>query len=173
MIEVLVTMVILLIGLLGLAGVGARANVTELESYQRVQALLLLQDMSDRLNANRGVVTCYSAAATGVQVGNGYSGTPACGAGNAQQNAQAVADLLAWDSMLKGSAEVKGTSKIGAMIGAVGCISLIDAVNSVYLISVSWQGLLSTAAPAATACGFGLYSDEKMHRVVTTTVRIS
>ena len=176
LIEVLVTLVILLTGLLGLAGVAARANVTELESYQRVQALLLAQDMSDRLNANRKVATCYSAAASGVQVGTGYSGTPACGAGNAQQNAQAVADLTQWDTALKGSAEISGTSKVGAMIGAVGCVDLIDAVNNVYLISVSWQGMANTVAPVvvagATPCGQGLYTDERMHRLVTTTVQI-
>ncbi|SCK60267.1 type IV pilus assembly protein PilV [Variovorax sp. HW608] len=189
MIEVLVTLVILVFGLLGLAGISARINAAEMESYQRVQALLLLQDMADRLNANRKVADCYSNATTGVQVGVGYTGTPACtnptgnAQGNAQQNAQAVSDLSLWDAALKGSAEVNGT-KIGAMIGAVGCVIRLDptasglaAADVVYLVTVSWQGLTPTAAPVTAAgrpgpCGKGLYGNEALHRIVTTTIQI-
>ncbi len=180
LIEVLVTLVIMLFGLLGLAGVSARANMTELESYQRVQALLLVQDFTDRINANRVVAACYSNGATGVQVGTGYVGTPACttaivAGSNLQQQTQAVADVTAWNGMLQGNAEVNSGSKIGAMIGAVGCVKQLDVTNNIYLITVSWQGLASTVAPTdatGNPCGTGLYSDEKLHRVVTSTVRI-
>ena len=53
MIEVLITFIVLVIGLLGLIGLQARTQQAELESYQRGQALVLLQDMLDRMNANR------------------------------------------------------------------------------------------------------------------------
>lgn len=53
LIEVLISVVILLAALLGAAGLIARSNQSEMESYQRVQALTLLQDMVTRLNANR------------------------------------------------------------------------------------------------------------------------
>ena len=43
LVEVLVTMVILAIGLLALAGLQARLHVLQIESYQRAQALILLQ----------------------------------------------------------------------------------------------------------------------------------
>src|SRR5213593_4800701 len=59
MIEVLVAMFILLIGLLGLVGLQSRAQQAETESYQRVQALTLLRDMADRINANRGAAASY------------------------------------------------------------------------------------------------------------------
>jgi len=187
LIEVLVSLVILLFGLLGLVGVSSRSSTAEMESYQRVQALQLVQDMSDRLNANRKVATCYSNGATGVKLGTGTGNTGAasCAAGNAQQQARAVADLAAWDSMLKGQAEIQPATKpgeastnVGAMIGAIGCVTLDDAANNIYMIAVSWQGLVKTAAPTladgttAFPCGSGAYSDEKLHRVVTTKVRI-
>jgi type IV pilus assembly protein PilV len=184
LLEVLVTLVILLIGLLGLAGVNARANVTEMESYQRVQALALLQDMVDRLNANRMAAPCYSNGTTGVQVGTGYSGTPTCTLGTdiignvvtGNQQNLAISDLQAWNTQLLGSAEVKGGSKIGAMIGAVGCVRQIDAINNIYLVSVSWQGLADTVAPTdatGTTCGNGSYGAETKHRMVTATVQIA
>jgi type IV pilus assembly protein PilV len=178
MIEVMVALVILLFGLLGLAGVSSRANMAEMESYQRVQALMLLQDMADRLNANRKVAACYSNSATGVQVGTGSSTLPSCAIGTALQQAQAVADLSAWDGMLKGQAEQVAGARRGAMIGAVGCVLQSDAATNVYMVAVAWQGLQPTAAPrladGATAfpCGNGAFGDERLHRVVTTKVRI-
>ena len=53
MIEVLVSLVVLLLGLLGLVGLQAKAGHAEMESYQRAQAIALLQDITDRMNANR------------------------------------------------------------------------------------------------------------------------
>lgn len=187
LIEVLVTLVVLLIGLLGLAGVNARANVSELESYQRIQALVLLQDMVNRLNANRMAAPCYSNNSTAVQVGTGYTDTPTCTLttdilGNpvsAGQQAQAVADLQAWNIQLQGSAETdvtKTVTAVGAMIGAVGCIRQIDATNRIYQVSVSWQGLANTAAPTDatnTTCGNGIYGTEAKHRLVSITVQIA
>src|SRR5258706_14532069 len=63
MIEVLVSIVIVVIGLLGLAGLQSRASVAEMEAFQRAQALVLLQDMSDRINANRRHAMEYVTAA--------------------------------------------------------------------------------------------------------------
>ncbi|SEA21208.1 type IV pilus modification protein PilV [Variovorax sp. YR216] len=181
LIEILVSLVILLFGLLGLAGISSRANLAELESYQRIQAVQLVQDMAERLNANRKVASCYSNGTAGIQLSSTSSTIPTCAAGNVQQQTQAAADLAAWRNMIQGQSEIDKDAKgnnlqIGAMIGAVGCITLDDATNNVYLIAVSWQGLASTAAPlsngAAFPCGSGVYGNEKLHRVVTTKVRI-
>ena len=59
MIEVLVTLVIVAIGLLGLAGLQSRLQISEMESYQRAQALILLNDMASRLAANRANAASY------------------------------------------------------------------------------------------------------------------
>src|SRR5512135_2667124 len=53
MIEVLITLVVLALGLIGVIGLQARGQQAELESYQRGQGLALLQDMVDRINTNR------------------------------------------------------------------------------------------------------------------------
>ena len=172
LLEILVTMVIILVGLLGLAGVMARSSTAEMESYERVQAVILVQDMIDRLNANRKYATCYSNGSTGLALGTGYAGTPACTAGAAaQEQALAVADLTSWDQMLKGSAEVSGGTKLGAMIGARGCITQLDAANQIYRVSVAWQGFVTTATPV-DVCGKDSYGTDSMRRVITMTVRI-
>jgi len=172
MLEVLITLLILLLGLLGLLGLMTRANTAELESYQRVQAVILMRDMLNRIESNRAVAGCYSNGTVGTQFWTGYVGPPTCTLGSAAQNAQAVADMTDWNALLLGSAETKGGNKIGAMIGARGCITQIDAANKIYMISVVWQGMTPTAAPKVT-CGQGQYgATETLRRAVTVTLRI-
>ena len=57
--EVLVTLVVTAFGLLGLAGLQYRVQMSDVESYQRAQALVLLQDMSSRISTNRGQALSY------------------------------------------------------------------------------------------------------------------
>ena len=172
MIEVLVTLVIILLGLLGAVGLMARANTAQMESYQRVQAVILLEDMRNRIEANREVATCYSNGLTGMQLGTGYSGTPSCTAGTAAQNAQAVRDMTDWNALLLGTAEAKSGANIGAMLGARGCISEIDAANNIYMISVVWQGMAPSVVPKVT-CGQGQYgADDSLRRALSVTIQI-
>lgn len=194
MIEVLVSLVILMVGLLGLAGLMMHSQSSEMESYQRVQALILLQDMAGRLNANRNVASCYNittAFADGTPyVGEGTTAT-ACGTGTTEQKAQYLKDMDSWREALKGAGETSGGSKVGAMIGARGCISYNGATanlvkdkngvdiagTGVYTIAVSWQGISNTFAPAplstpALSCGKGQYGSENLRRIVSLTIRI-
>jgi len=182
MLEVMISVFIILLGLLGLAGLIVRSNQAEMESYQRVQALMLVQDMADRINANRKVATCYSNAASGITLGTGSSAPATCAAGDAQQNARADADLSEWNILLLGGGEKSSSgidctatpgNCVGAMVGAIGCITQIDATNRIYLVSVAWQGLATTVAPGTgNNCGQNQYGDEALRRVVTATVRI-
>lgn len=171
LIEILVALVVLMIGLLGFASLQVHANTAEMESYQRVQALILLQDIVDRINSNRKVARCYVTG--GSYVGTGYSSTPVCSAGSVEEQARAVADLTAWNSLLQGAAEVKGGGKVGAMIGARGCVAY-DSTAKQYTVSVAWQGLSDTnAPPAALDCGSGLYGSSSKRRVVSSVVSIA
>jgi type IV pilus assembly protein PilV len=163
MLEVLVSLVIILLGLLGLAGLIVRSNQVEMESYQRVQALTLVQDMADRINANRKNAVAYA----GTTRGAGYNG----GADeDCAGKTGADLDLCQWHNTLLGSAEKSGGQNIGAMIGARGCIDFV-ALDQAYVVSVAWQGLGATTEPVNT-CGLNEYGDDKLRRVVTSTVRI-
>lgn len=172
MIEILVTLIILLTGLLGLAGLLTRSQQAELESYQRVQALILLQDMADRINTNRKVASCYALTTSSdgsPYLGTNYTGTPACAAGTAEQNTRADKDMLDWSLALEGAAEVQGGNKVGALLGARGCIQTI--ATDTYMVIVAWQGLSSTFAPTAS-CGNDLYGNDAQRRIVSQTLLI-
>ena len=174
MIEVLVTLVILLTGLLGLAGMLTQSQKAELESYQRAQALILLQDMVERINTNRKVAACYGISVNPVAdfLGNGALTPVACTSGTAGQNTRVQEDLTAWNNALLGAAETRGGAQVGAMIGARGCIQQTDATNNIYLISVAWQGLSTTFSPIAT-CAQNQYGNDAQRRVVTASLRIA
>jgi len=139
MIEVLVSLIILMVGLLGLAGLMAQSQRAQVDSYQRVQALILAKDMVSRINANRSTATnntsCYAFTtnpATGSPyVGDGIAAAPApCAAGTGvtpAQAAQANRDIAEWHDLLLGATEVVNiggvTRNAGGMVGARGCVS--------------------------------------------------
>jgi type IV pilus assembly protein PilV len=165
MIEVLVSIIIVVIGLLGLAGLQARINLAEMEAFQRAQAIVLLEDMVDRLNANHRNPMSYVTAAP-------------MGAGQAVQVCSAMTgatrDLCEWSNALLGAGESSGGLQVGAMIGARGCVTNTVATRPrQFLVSVVWQGNNPTTAPAATACGSGDYGNEALRRAVVTTVIIA
>jgi len=164
MIEVLITIIILSFGLLGLAGLQARVQLAELEAYQRAQGIVLLQDMVDRINANRKNSMDYAAAAVGT--GNTTIGTDCSGMTGA------TLDLCAWHNALLGNAEVKSsTQNVGAMIGARGCVTnTVATMPREFLVSVVWQGITSTAAPASTTCGKDAFGNEAMRRALVARV---
>ena len=165
MIEVLVAIVIVVVGLLGLAGLQSRASLAEMESFQRAQALVLMQDMVDRINANRRNTAAY---VTGAPLGTGNA-VADCSALNG-----APRDRCEWNNALLGAAESQSGTAVGAMIGARGCVEVLSAtMPKTYRVAVVWQGLNPTAAPGATACGAGQYgSNELSRRAVTTTITI-
>lgn len=174
MIEVLVTLVILMVGLLGLVGLMLQSQRSQMESYQRVQALVVLQDMVNRINTNRKAADCYAVttAASGTPyLGTASTITPACAIGTAEQQAQAIRDMTEWNTLLLGSAEKAGGSDVGAMLGARGCINLVSA--GIYQVSVVWQGNGKTLAPNVNVtCGKDLFGDEALRRSVTVPIQI-
>jgi type IV pilus assembly protein PilV len=188
MIEALVSLVIIMFGLLGLAGLQTRMQQAEFESYQRSQALILLYDMVDRINTNRATVPCF-VVTTDLVAGANYLGAGAaaptpCGYSTTENNAIADIAIAEWDNLLKGSAETKGVNQVGAMIGARGCISynsateLPDAAGApiagtgIFTVAVAWQGTSETFAPTV-ACANNLYGTELRRRVVSETLRLA
>jgi type IV pilus assembly protein PilV len=174
----------LLLGLLGMAGVQVRATQAEYVSYQRKQAMLLLQDMVDRLQANRLVASCYAITAAGT--GSPFAGTkidgtsatagtsiiPACTAGSLVAQAVANDDLTKWSNALFGAAETLGTDSVGAISSARGCV--VANGSGVYTVSIAWKGIApTTAPPTALNCGTGLYGDEALRRVVSATLQVA
>ena len=175
LIEVMASILILAVGLLGVAKLQASTRQLEMESYQRAQAIILLQDMVARLSSNNGnAAPCYAftTGASSPYLGHGGNPPVGCGNGTISQTNKAAADLAAWHSMLLGAGEQDGGANTGAMIGARGCVNFNAATND-YTITVVWQGLVQTAAPSAgLGCAAGMFGDESQRRAVSAVVFI-
>jgi type IV pilus assembly protein PilV len=177
LIEVLVTMVILAFGLLGAAGLQARLQLADMEAYQRAQALILVDDIANRIATNRAHAAAYVTGA-GNPLGTGMV-CPTPGPSSTLQQT----DTAQWCNALQGAAEVAGASKIGAVLGARGCVESLP--SNEYLVTVAWQGMAPISAPpTSVACGANLYNGavgstssncatDHCRRVVTTVVRIA
>ncbi len=165
LIEVLVTIVILAFGILGLAGLQTRMQAAEVESYQRSQALIILDDMIARINANRANAASYVTASP---AGTGDTQPADCTTlafGEAR-------DLCEWSHELKGVGEQAGGSNAGAMLGGRGCIEQIAGASPpAFRVTVAWQGLQSTVAPSLS-CGAASYGDDSYRRAIAKTVAI-
>lgn len=171
LIEVLVTLLILAVGLLGVVGLQARLQQSEMETYQRSQALILLNDMANRLAANRNQAASY-VTGTSSPLGGGMT----C---PTTTSSQLERDRAEWCAALQGAGETSGTARVGAMLGGRGCVESLGSGQ--YLITVAWQGVGALSAPGAgLGCGQGQYNDnaanctnDQCRRVVSTIVRVA
>ncbi len=170
MIEVLVTFLILGIGLLGLLSLHARLQSSQMEAYQRSQALLVLDEMANRISSNAALAATYVTNSTGIGTGT------TCATGATTQ----TRDTNEWCNALQGAAETESANKVGAMIGARGCVQSLS--GGTYMITVAWQGLTPVSAPpASVACGKDLYNgasgsacnNDSCRRAITTIVRVA
>lgn len=184
MIEILVTLVILMIGLLGIAGLMAQGQRASFEAYQRQQALAFANDMAERVKANRpgvdntAVTTTYAAAvplATPTGDGTRFGALATnCATSNCTTSDVVLYDVAIWDGLLAGSASetTTGGAALGPILNPKGCIEALPGATAcpacggppasrqiTYRISVAWQGNYSTAAPtgANTTCGANEY----------------
>ncbi|WP_366935822.1 type IV pilus modification protein PilV [uncultured Marinobacter sp.] len=134
MIEILVTLFILAIGLLGLAGLLFEGMRNNQGSYLRTQASILAYDMADRMRANR-------AEAQGGSYGGFSTATiqsttlPACTgqAAGCTPSDQVTVDQVEW------TLQVQGTGGDMAMLpGGVGTIAH-DAASGIYTVTIQWD----------------------------------
>lgn len=116
--EVLIAMLVLSIGLLGLASLQAAGMRNNNSAYMRSQASILAYDMADRIRANRAG-DYISAPSSGTQ-DTACLSSPGCGPASMAQN-----DIFEWQTAV-GNALPMGT----------GTITL---AGNVYTISISWD----------------------------------
>jgi len=193
LIEVLVALLVLTVGLLGLVGVQVVAQNAELESYQRAQAMVLMNDIVDRINANRKAAACY-AITTSASAGTPYLGATGAGqyntgsfscpslATNPTAVATAQTDVQLIEQMLQGAGETTSGNRIGSMIGARACVGF-DTASQSYTVAIAWQGITATFSPAswdatinpaiARNCALNLYGSDSQRRVVWTTLLVA
>lgn len=156
LIEVLVSLLILGLGLLGIVALSAHGQRAYVESTQRSEATRYVEEMADRIRANTQVaqdptfIRFYvdpAGSATPDLLGDGSEFDDVLGAAPTGVNCNtsvctpqqlALFDRAWWDGLLSGQ-----VSDLG-LIGAVGCITQVPGVLPRARVSLAWQGMRDT-----------------------------
>lgn len=150
LIEILVTVFILAIGLLGLAGLTLEGMRNNQGAYLRTQASILAYDMADRMRANKERASDYAGFST-----DGASTTlPACAtdAAGCTPADQATVDKVEWTRQIQGVG-----SDMVLLPGGVGTIQF-DAATSRFTITVTWDEVAREGDAGETISGDGSYT---------------
>ncbi len=177
MIEILLTLSVMVIGMWAMLDLHTRLQVSEFEAYQRTQALALLDDMANRIMANRKEAAAY--------VTDSVRGIGTLPCSNPAESSTLVAhDQAEWCQALRGSA-VGRLDEAARIIAGRGCVEAVGGLlEEEYLVTVVWQGATPLAQPPATlSCGKDQYnqpadsscadSDDRCRRYVSTLVHIA
>lgn len=124
LVELMVAILVLAIGLLGLAGLQVTGLSSNHNAYLRTQATLLAQDMADRMRDNRGNLAAYA----GTYAGTASPASPPCEASSSSPCSSADlvgSDIFAW------------TQGLAQLPGGVGTITAVG--GGVYTISIQWN----------------------------------
>ncbi len=172
--EVMVAMAVLGVALLGLVALQAKAQQVAMETYQRSQALIILDDMVSRLYANAvEAESCYQTGEFDELPGEwSDTDTEYLGCSDASNR-----DLAEWNALLRGAGELltegESTQAVGAILGARGCIEQDATDASLVHVSVAWQGLRELPAPANGCAAERFAQQSGLRRVVSVPVRLS
>jgi type IV pilus assembly protein PilV len=164
LLEILITMLILAFGLTGLIGMQMKAQGAQAEAYQRAQAILLVQDMANRVSVNRINAASY---VTATPLGTGDSQPASC-----TGLTGALLDQCEWSHAIQGAGEQLSGSSVGAMVNGRGCVAKTGTNPDVYQVTVAWQGTSDLAAPTLT-CGSGSYARDTLRRAISATVAVA
>ncbi len=141
LLEVLIAMVVLAIGLLGLAGIQAIGLRNNQSAYHRSQATQLAYDMADRMRVNR-------VALTNGEYNNGAATANDCEANSCTPAQMAGYDIAQWNTALAdqlpggvGVACIDSTSEDGTS-AAPAC----DGNGTTYAVKVWWDDNRSGAS---------------------------
>ena len=137
LIEVLITVVILAIGLLGLAGLQATGLNFNHSAYNRSQATILAYDIIDRMRANPAAINSYITPGGPVETVNCIAVAGCTPVQMAQH------DLWEWNTSITATLAPGGVAA-----SAAGTIALI---GTIFTVSITWDenrdGLVDTNDP--------------------------
>ena len=157
LLEVMISVIILSIGLLGLAALQLTTLRSNTSAYNRSVATIMAYDIADRMRANR-VATKAGAYVTAI--GTGPSGAATCVATNCTEAGLAAYDLDEWKCQLGAHNDdgtctglgLKGDLPRGdGLITSVNTIAATNQARTTSTVTIMWDD--ERTNPPGTACG--------------------
>ena len=191
LIEVMVALLVVSVGLMAIARMQLKLKHASFQSSQRSVAVMLADDMLERIRANPTAAAAYNlGAATPITPGSTPNSICASAGACTAAELQAQADLRAWATLMTGSVAVVAGNNVGGLIEPLGCVFFTPMTGTATLtgtaaqtgrvsVVVNWRGLdeLSDAVQQADTlqCGTGatFTADARRHQVVLSSFVVS
>lgn len=157
LIELLIALVVLAVGMLGMASMEIQGKRLAFDASQRSQAVALANDMLERMRGNPTAIANYVVNNIG---GESISSEPSPNCKSASCTAAQLAahDLWEWEQALDGAAETRTDSggnviKTGGLDSPRACIT---NTNGYVELVIVWKGRDEANNPTGSTCGEGL-----------------
>ena len=177
LIEALVTAFILAVGIMGIVSLLSLSKVSQHESIQRTRAVVLADDILERIRRNPAGMSVYNVGLS-APLGGASRGTepvPNCQSGTCASDELARYDLWAWERLLDGTSAIvtdSGASTVGVR-NVRACIDFTADVGrqntGIVDVVIQWQGLQETAdavVSGGTVCGDATAEDTTRRQVI-------
>jgi type IV pilus assembly protein PilV len=152
--EVLVSVFVLSIGVLGVGGLQITAKRSNFEATQRATAVALAQDIVERMRSNPNELGIYTDAGIGRTI-DGSSMTLVDCSTDCAPVTLAQYDLYELEQAAGGVAEQAGGNNVGGLTLPTACISGPDGGAGIYTVAIAWRGMTKLSDPVTDACGSG------------------
>jgi type IV pilus assembly protein PilV len=172
LLELLVSLVVFSIGLLGIAGLQMVSKQASYEGLQRTLASQVAYGLLEDMRTNGSGISVYVAAndlgggtLAGLPVSQCRDPDTPCSPAQ-----KAVHDLWYWERTVDGAAELGIEGQTGGILFPTVCVDgPAGGVAGVYSVSVAWRGGVELADPETSQCGAGSgnYGDgDRFRRVI-------
>ena len=170
LVEVMVAMLIMLIGVVGIAKLQQTSKAANIQAVQLSTAINLADNLIERIRSNvAGIDTYFPGDATLTLDGSTPSPGALCVGGLVCTAAQVAAyDIWEWEQNLIGSLATEGGSNTGGLVNPIVCLQRpAGGGDGAYNIAIAWRGLTqlpsqqipenSNASTCGTGIGAGAY----------------
>ncbi|UCX03928.1 MULTISPECIES: type IV pilus modification protein PilV [Shewanella] len=172
LIEVMVSLVILVIGLIGIFNLHIVAKQGSFESFQQTQASYYANDIVNRMRMNPSELSNYE----GTYNGGTSAPTKACdvaiGVNSICTNVETrLWDIYQWEQSFKGENEKYSGTSVGGLDSTTACI---DITGRDVIVVMTWRGIrastdgLSEGSAFAKSCGSS--NDRRRALVINTAI---
>jgi type IV pilus assembly protein PilV len=161
LLESLIAVVVLSIGLLGIAMLQLQSKHLTFQAIQRSGASLLTHEIIERMRNNNDSLNDYLTSVGGGTISSAPS--PDCSQSNPCITLELAShDLWQWEQSIDGASEVLNGQNTGGLSLATGCITgPAGGGTGMYTVSLAWRGQSKATDVNANPCGqsSGNYDD--------------
>ncbi|WP_144210089.1 type IV pilus modification protein PilV [Shewanella donghaensis] len=172
LIEVMVSLVILTVGLIGVFNLHIISKQGSYESFQQTQASYFANDIINRMRMNRSELTNYQGSYSGTTSAPAKACDVIVGGNSTCSSVETrLWDLYQWERMFQGDNEKSSGTNVGGLDSSVACV---DINGRDVTVVMTWRGVrassdgLSEGSTFAKNCGTS--SDRRRALVIETAI---